>query len=192
VSLGLLLAHYGYWAILVGTFFEGETVLVLGGLAAHRGYLHFWPVVAVAFVGSVAGDQLYFQLGRRRGAPFLRRRPRWGASAARARELVRRYETPVILGFRFLFGLRTVTPFVLGMGGVSPLRFSVLNALSALLWAVVVAGVGYALGDVAERLLADARRYERFLFLAVAATGALVWTLHFARRRASTTHPRRA
>ncbi|HYB20914.1 MAG TPA: hypothetical protein VEH09_08285 [Thermodesulfobacteriota bacterium] len=31
---------YGYWAILVGTFFEGETVLILGGFVASQGYLN--------------------------------------------------------------------------------------------------------------------------------------------------------
>jgi membrane protein DedA with SNARE-associated domain len=34
-----LIDTYGYPAVLVGTFFEGETVLVLGGFASHRGYL---------------------------------------------------------------------------------------------------------------------------------------------------------
>src|SRR5688572_33421924 len=35
-----LLDHYGYLAVLVGTVLEGETILILGGFAAHQGYLH--------------------------------------------------------------------------------------------------------------------------------------------------------
>ena len=35
-----LIDTYGYLTILIGTFLEGETILVLGGFAAHRGYLH--------------------------------------------------------------------------------------------------------------------------------------------------------
>ena len=39
MTLESLIDTYGYLAILVGTFFEGETILVLGGLAAYREYL---------------------------------------------------------------------------------------------------------------------------------------------------------
>ena len=33
------LAKYGYIAILLGTVFEGETIMIMGGFSAHRGYL---------------------------------------------------------------------------------------------------------------------------------------------------------
>jgi membrane protein DedA with SNARE-associated domain len=39
MTLESILDTYGYLAVLVGTFLEGETILVLGGVAAHRGYL---------------------------------------------------------------------------------------------------------------------------------------------------------
>ncbi|MBK5101143.1 MAG: hypothetical protein JJE15_09160 [Desulfobacteraceae bacterium] len=39
MTLESLIDTYGYLAILVGTFFEGETILILGGLAAYREYL---------------------------------------------------------------------------------------------------------------------------------------------------------
>ena len=64
MTLQSLIDTYGYLAILVGTFFEGETILVLGGFAAYRGYLHLPWVIIAAFVGSLCGDQLFFFLGR--------------------------------------------------------------------------------------------------------------------------------
>ena len=54
---------YGYWAILIGTFLEGETILVLGGLAAHMGYMDLGGVILAAFAGSLCGDQLFFSWG---------------------------------------------------------------------------------------------------------------------------------
>ena len=44
----------------------------------------------------------------------------------------------MILGFRFVYGLRTVTPFVLGAAGTRPGRFLALNALGAAAWSVAV------------------------------------------------------
>ena len=37
VTLQSFVDTYGYMAIMVGTFFEGETILVLGGFMPHRG-----------------------------------------------------------------------------------------------------------------------------------------------------------
>ena len=51
---------YRYAAILIGTFLEGETILVLAGLAAHQGYLMLTGVILAAFFGSLCGDQLFF------------------------------------------------------------------------------------------------------------------------------------
>ena len=47
---------YGYAAILIGTFLEGETILVLGGFAAHRGYLSLPWVIVAAFAGTLSGE----------------------------------------------------------------------------------------------------------------------------------------
>ena len=62
-----LIANYGYAAVLIGTFVEGETILVIAGFAAHRGYLSLPWVILLAFAGSLAGDQLWFYVGRRSG-----------------------------------------------------------------------------------------------------------------------------
>ena len=58
MSLQQLITDYGYLAILMGTFLEGETILILGGFASHRGYLELPWVVVSAFIGTLAGDQL--------------------------------------------------------------------------------------------------------------------------------------
>jgi len=50
-----LIQQHGYWVILAGTLLEGETVLVLGGFTAHRGYLDLPLVMLVAFAGGAAG-----------------------------------------------------------------------------------------------------------------------------------------
>jgi membrane protein DedA with SNARE-associated domain len=47
------LAKYGYVAILLGSAFEGETIMIMGGFSAHRGYLKLLPwVILAGFVGN--------------------------------------------------------------------------------------------------------------------------------------------
>lgn len=185
--LETLIGRYGYLAIFLGTFLEGETILVLGGFAAHRGLLHLPGVMLAAFVGSLLSDQLFFFLGRRHGEALLARRPRWQAGIERVRGLLNRYSTGLILSFRFLYGLRNITPFALGMSDVSTARFVLLNAVGAALWAVAVTLLGWFVGEAAKQMLGHLERYERGIAVAIVAVGAVAWVWHHlaARRRAA-------
>jgi membrane protein DedA with SNARE-associated domain len=174
---------YGYLAVFVGTFLEGETILVLGGFAARRGHMALQWVVLAAFIGSLCGDQLFFYFGRKHSQFVLTRRPSWEPRAAKGQRLVERFGTPLILVFRFLYGLRTVLPFVIGMSPVTTKRFVVLNAIGALVWAVVVGSGGYLFGDFLEVVLGNIKRYELLLYALIAATGLSVWMLYIIHRR---------
>jgi len=181
--LDALISQYGYLAILVGTFLEGETILVLGGLAAHHGLLSLPGVIFAAFVGSLLSDQLFFFLGRRHGEGWLARRPQWQPRVQRARELLNRHTTIVILSFRFLYGLRNVTPFALGLSNVPTMRFVVLNALGAALWSVAITLLGWSLGEVAKEMLGHIEHYERGIGAAIIVIGMLLWVWHHVARR---------
>lgn len=167
----------------MGTFLEGETILILAGVAAHRGYLSFMPVVLAAFAGSLCGDQLYFFLGRYHGDTLLKRRPQWRVKMETANRLIDRFQVPLILGFRFLYGLRTVLPFALGASSVGAGRFVALNAIGAFVWAAAVGGGGYLFGNLLETLIGDMKRFELELFVGIAIVGAGVWAVHLMRRR---------
>lgn len=168
---------YGYAAIFIGTFFEGETVLVVGGFLAHRTYLELPWVIAAAFFGTLLGDQMYFYLGRIKGVQYLEKRPRWKRKSARVRKLLRRHQTLVVLGFRFFYGVRTIIPFLLGASKVSPLRFLILNAIGASVWAIAVAVAGFVLGRTATLLLADVELYELWILGILGTAGAVAWSI---------------
>ena len=174
---------YGYWAILVGTFLEGETIVVLGGFAAYRGYLSLPWVLLVAFSGTLCIDQILFYLGRNFGIKILGRRPSWQIRVDRVQRLLIKYQTWLIFMFRFLYGLRTVTPFVLGMSLVSKRRFVLLNALGASVWAIALGVGGYLFGQALEALLGDLKRYDVKILGAMAMAGFLFWMIHLYRRR---------
>lgn len=178
-----LIENYGYLAIVIGTFLEGETILVLAGLAAHQGYLALPEVIGAAFLGSLCGDQLFFFLGRRHSQAILARRPAWQGKIKKVHKMMSRFQTPMILSFRFLYGLRTVAPFVIGMSTASTKKFMFLNSAGALVWSVVVGGGGYAFGHALETILGKIKQYEVYIFAAVALLGIIVWAAHFYRMR---------
>jgi membrane protein DedA with SNARE-associated domain len=157
------LLRWGYLAIGAGTFFEGEAILIAGGALAHRGLLSLPLVMLAAFVGSVAGDQVWFQAGRRFGRPFIERRPRWKTRATRAEVWVARYGALFVFGFRFIYGIRTITPLFLGASAYSMKHFALLNVLGGAAWAVVFGGAGWALGASMETLLQRTTRLEELV-----------------------------
>ena len=173
------LARYGYAAVFIGTAFEGETVLVAAGFAAHRGIFFPLPwVIAAAFVGSFGADQFFFFLGRRYGKRLVARWPRWRARIAHVNRRIERYSTLFILGFRFLYGLRTVSPLALGLTRVPVGRFILLNACGAAVWAATFGTAGYLFGAVIQAYLGRIERHEEAILAIIAGTGAVAWGIH--------------
>jgi membrane protein DedA with SNARE-associated domain len=183
MTIESLIQTYGYVAIFVGTFLEGETVLILSGLAAHQGYLHLPWVILAAFAGTLFGDQLYFYLGRWHSHAMLAKHPGWQARVNKAQRLLERYRTMVIISFRFMYGLRTVTPFVIGMSRVPTATFIILNVMSALAWALVMGVGGYFFGHALEIIIGDIKHYELVVLGAVVIIGVMLWVIHLYRLR---------
>lgn len=181
--LSELIRNYGYLAILIGTFLEGETILLLGGLAAHMGLLELQWVIAAALAGSFSGDQLYFYIGRHYGPRIIARRVSWQESAAKVYRHLHRHQNLLILSFRFFYGLRNVTPFAVGAAHISRLRFFVLNLIGAVIWAMVFGMGAYFSGEAFRLILSDYRHYELYLLLGLALVAFLLWLTLLLRRR---------
>lgn len=172
--------HFGYIVIFLGTFFAGEALLVLAGFMAHRGFLDYPLVVLVAMIGAFTSDQLYYYLGRKKGLPYLDKHPSWKSKVERILKLMHRRQNLVILLFRFVYGVRSVTPFVIGVSGVSPLKFLALNITGALVWTVALTSLGYFFGHAAERMLDDIKKYEYVIMGVIVLVSLVLWLLHYA------------
>lgn len=160
MSFEAIVQYFGYPAIMIGTFFEGETILVIGGFAAHRGYLYLPLVIVCAFLGSLIGDQLFFFIGRKKGLSYFDKKPVMKEKINRLQTMLNKYNTLLIMGFRFLYGLRTIAPFAIGLSSIKVKRFFILNALSALIWSVTIGALGYFFGQAFEIILEDVKKYE--------------------------------
>jgi len=182
MTLSTLIATHGYWVLALGCLLEGETVLVLAGFAAHRGYLDPLAVVGIAALAGFAGDQFYFWLGRRHGPAVLARWPSVARQADRVHRLLERFHATVIIGVRFAYGLRLAGPLLIGTTPLPAWRFALFNAAGALLWAVLIAGLGWIFGSAAEAVLGQVRHIEGWLLLGLLAGGLLLWWIR--RRRA--------
>ena len=183
MTLSTLIETHGYWVLALGCLLEGETVLVLAGFAAHRGYLDPLAVVGIAALAGFSSDQFYFWLGRRHGAAVLARWPSVARQADRVHRLLERFHAAVIIGVRFAYGLRVAGPLLIGTTPLAGWHFALLNAAGALLWAVLIAGLGWVFGSAAEAALAQIRHLEGWLLLGLLAAGLLLWWVRRQRAR---------
>jgi len=170
-----LLHTYGYIALVVGAFLEGETLVILAGFLAHQGYLAPVPAALCAFMGSLTSDQLMFCLGRWKGNAVLHRFPRLEKRAPKVRVLLARYETALILGFRFIYGVRNITPILMGMGTVNRWKFLILNTVSAAVWSASFIAAGYFFGRALAALFKAYPHADKLLLGALIAIVLGVW-----------------
>jgi membrane protein DedA with SNARE-associated domain len=163
MSLEELVQQYGYLAILIGTFLEGETIVIIAGVAAHMGLLELQWVILSALTGSFTGDQLYYYIGRHWGPKIIARRLSWQEGAQKVYRLLHRHQYFLILTFRFYYGLRNVTPFAVGAAHIPRLRFFTLNLTGAIVWAITFAYTGYLFGHAVKLFIADYHRYALYV-----------------------------
>ena len=147
--------------LIVGLFIPGTIVMFGVGALVATGVLNLWETLGWAALGAVVGDGISFWIGhhfkdRLRGMWPLRRFP---GLVSRGEGFFLKHGGKSVLFGRFVGPVRPVIPTIAGMMGMSPARFTVVNVVSALIWApaYILPGVvfGASMGlasEVASRL----------------------------------------
>jgi membrane protein DedA with SNARE-associated domain len=150
-----------YCIVYTACFFEGETALITSSFAAHRGYLEIFPVMVIALLATQSWDWLWFIVGRKKGRQFLEKRPKLNEKAEKIHNLLLKYPTPLLLGYRFLFGFRTAVPLVIGMSSIPVRRFLTFSLINTITWDLIFSSAGYFFGAF---LAANWKRIEYYEF----------------------------
>jgi len=178
MSPELLLERFGYFAVYLGTFLEGETILVLAGFFSQRGYLSFPIVVIVAFLGSISGHIFWFWLGRTQGLKIFKRYPKMEKHFGKGIRMFERYGAPTIFVSQYLYGLRISCAIIVGLSKISIPKFLFYEAISCSTWAFVIAVLGYYFGEAVDRMLGKAAHVEKYALLVLLLIGLCVWLYH--------------
>jgi membrane-associated protein len=162
-TLGGVLRTYGAWTYLllflivfcetglvVLPFLPGDSLLFAAGAFAGIGALSAWWLIVILLLAAVLGNTVNFWVGHLVGPrlvaarrPLVRRE-----HLERTHEFYEKYGAKTIVITRFLPILRTVAPFVAGLGKMPFGRFMAYNVVGGLLWVVVGVVAGDLFGNV--------------------------------------------
>lgn len=163
-----IIKEWGYLAVFLGSLVEGESVILVACFMAQLGYLSLTKIMIIAFCGTLFADQSLYYVGRYYGPALIQKFHRLHAPANRAFKLLHDWDVWFILSFRFIWGLRTISPVVIGSSGIPPCRYTPLNVLAALVWTLISCIGGYLLSGVIEDIgLHIVKRYFGYFTLIV-------------------------
>jgi len=180
-----LLERFGYLAVFLGTFLEGEAVLVIAGFFAERGRLGVVAVTLVGFLGAYLGHLFWFWLGRRHGVRLLDRYPRMQRHFGNSIRMFERYGVAAIIVTQWLYGLRITCAVVVGISKISLIKFLIYEAISCMIWAVGVTALGYYFGAAVQTLLGRYEHAEKWGLLVIVLAAVALWLWHRRREKAA-------
>ena len=173
-----LLHDFGYVAVFIGTFLEGEAILVTAGFFASRGYLDAILVAFIAFAGAYSGHLFWFWLGRKHGVKLLDRFPRMKKHFGKGMRVFERYGAAAIIITQWLYGLRLTAAVIIGMSRISTLKFVAYEAFSCAIWAIAITSAGFYFGRAIEAVLGRVENIEKYVLLGIAVVAIGTWAYH--------------
>jgi membrane protein DedA with SNARE-associated domain len=163
------IAKYGYIGIFIGTFLEGETTVLLGGIFSKLGYMSVWMVMIYAFAGTFAGDCTFFAVGRYFGKNIVERFDFIRSKVPLANKVIRKNGNFIIFMIRFLVGIRAVILILLGCTNLKMSKFLTYSVLNSVAWSILISVIGFVFGEVVLVLVSDIKKYESIIVPAVLA-----------------------
>lgn len=155
---GLLLVFFNVLVEQAGVPVPAVPTLVVAGALAAGGRLPVAGVVLAALVACLLSDLAWYWAGRRFGAGVMRTLCRISLSpdsCVKQSELrFQRWRGRMLLIAKFVPGLSTVAPPLVGAMGLPVAAFVLLDGLGSLLWAGVAVGLGYAFAAQIDGVLA--------------------------------------
>ena len=161
--------QYGYWAVFIWTFIEGETVFIAAAALAAAGMLEPWKVIVVAACGAYVGHLFFFAVGRWRGMAIIDAVPVLRRHYPKANKVLDKYAHWSVIIFQYLYGTRLVAAILFGCSTIGFGRFALLQIVNCITWAVVIYSVGHLLGVAGMAIVHQFGIVGLILCLAVAA-----------------------
>ena len=158
--LGITFIVFAETGLLVGFLLPGDTLLVITGLLTFAGTMTedgqginipiYWVCLAIAFAAFLGGEVGYL-IGHKVGPRIFERKESGLFSVEnvkRTNGFFERFGGLAVIVARFVPIVRTFAPVAAGVGHMNYKKYSLYNAVGAVIWGVGVTFLGYFIGHI--------------------------------------------
>ena len=170
---GLIIQTAGPWALLVvclivfsetgllvGFILPGDTLLIITGLLTFTGtmteeqngiLIPIWVVCGTIAISAFLGGEVGYLIGRKAGPAIFEKKESGLFSVEnveRTNKFFERFGGLAVIIARFVPVVRTFTPVAAGVGKMDPRKYSLYNAIGALIWGAGLTFAGFLLGYI--------------------------------------------
>jgi len=163
-SLGAVIASQGEWTyallaaiifletgLVITPFLPGDSLLFAAGTFAGIGALSLWVILPLLMMAAILGDTFNYWIGRKYGLKVYRRfqgkilKPEY---LEKTQAFYRKHGARTIVLARFVPIVRTLAPFVAGVGEMPYRTFLRYNIVGGIAWVGLLTLAGYFLGSI--------------------------------------------
>ncbi len=164
-----IVGKFGYGGIIVMMFLESsffpfpsEVVIPPAGYLAERGEMNFFLVVVAGILGSILGALFNYWLALKLGRPALLRYGRYVGLTPTAFDRVEKFFSDhgifgTFVG-RLIPGIRQYISFPAGLARLPLIPFILATGLGAGIWVIILAVIGYLVGNNQELISSYSHR----------------------------------
>jgi len=137
------LSSYGYLILAYYSLGGGMLALIGAGILSSMGKMDITTSIAIATVANILGDNLLFYLARTNKDAVKKHLTKHKRKIAWTNLLMRRYGWLAVFLQKYIYGVKTLVPIVMGLTKYDLKKFTILNIPASIVWGLVVGLVSY-------------------------------------------------
>ncbi|MCH5322677.1 MAG: DedA family protein [Helicobacter sp.] len=143
-----LIAKYGYVILFLYSLGGGFIAIVGASVLSYLGKMDLILSLSVASLGNFIGDSVLFYLTRYQKKEMLPYLTKHRRKLAYIHLLMRKYGSVILVIKKYIYGFKTLVPLAVALTKYSFLKFSLYNAVGAILWSLSFGLGGYFLSEI--------------------------------------------
>lgn len=135
--------------LVITPFLPGDSLIFAAAAFAAMGMLNIYLLVGILMVAAILGDTSNYEIGRVfgnkivKGGKFIKKE-----HLDKTHKFYEKYGGKTIIFARFIPIVRTLAPFVAGIGKMEYKKFISFNAIGGIMWVLGVSALGYFFGAI--------------------------------------------
>ena len=130
-------------------FLPGDSLIFAAGAFAASSDLNLVILFLIIIGAAIIGDTVNYEIGKHLGRKIINNgKLIKKENLDKADALIQKYGSAAVLIARFMPIVRTIVPFVVGMGKLDYKKFITFNAIGGVIWGTLFIMIGYLFGNI--------------------------------------------